>query len=117
MGLDPKAAEAANPARAPQASPAELSTPAPADAAPADADRIELSDAARARADGAQDPVSEQASQLLRDWPSLDPERMEMILSRLEQGVYEAPESVKQVAERLYADLTEQPLDAQGPKP
>ncbi|NNF59054.1 MAG: hypothetical protein HKN04_12540 [Rhodothermaceae bacterium] len=115
IGMDPKATEAAQPTRTSDAAPTEQSAPVLADA-----DRIELSDAARTRSGEAQDPQDpalEQARQVLRDWPSLDPERKAMILARLEEGFYSKPESIKQMAEGLYADLTEQPLEAQGADP
>ncbi len=112
IGLDPKATEAANLTRTPEASPVEKPT-----LTPSDNDRVELSDEALTRTEEVQDPVLEQASNVLRDWPSLDPERIEMILARLEDGFYNKSDILKQVAESLYADLTEQPLDAQGAKP
>ncbi len=79
-------------------------------------DRVELSEAARARSAETEvpaepkDPTVEKASQTLRDWPSLDPERKAQIMARLEEGFYSRPDTLQEVAERLYDDLVGMPL-------
>lgn len=114
LGVDSKATEATDPTHS-------STPPAPEDSTAsqgvADLDRVELSEAARARVAQEEDPALEHAREVLRDWPTLDPERKAMILARLEEGFYSKPESVKQVAEGLYADLTERPLEAKGSSP
>ncbi len=85
---------------APNAS-AKSETPANAPAG----DRVELSDAARAQSK-AKGGELEQARQALLDQPPLDPERKEHILRRVQEGYYSQPDVIKQIAERLPADLT-----------
>lgn len=111
IGLDPKAKETAQYTPAADASAQETSQPREAAPPSPNADRVEISDAARARTEESKEPILERARDVLRDWPGLDPERLEMIRARLEEGAYSKPESVKQMAEGFLADLTGQTPD------
>ncbi|MEP0548536.1 MAG: hypothetical protein ABJF88_16495 [Rhodothermales bacterium] len=101
--LDPKASDAAGEAR-PTPPVAKTS-----DAGSAAQDRIELSDAARARTNEPQDPALESARETLRSLPGLDPERKAIILGKLEENAYGQPDTIKRLAERLRSDLNGQP--------
>jgi hypothetical protein len=68
-------------------------------------DRVELSEAARAQSK-AKGGELEQAHEALLDMPPLDPKRKEDILRRVQSGYYSQPDVLKQVAQRLSADLT-----------
>ncbi len=110
LGVDPKAVEAARPASASSKASAERSP-----SGGTDVDRVELSPEALARAGEPQDSVLERARETLRDWPTLDPERMEMIRARLEEGAYRQPDSLKQLATTVLADLSGTTPDARTP--
>jgi hypothetical protein len=76
--------------------------------APANApieDRVELSEAARAQSK-AKGGELEKAHQELLDMPPLDPKRKDHILRRVQEGYYSQPDVLKQIAQRLSADLT-----------
>lgn len=68
-------------------------------------DRVELSEAARAQSK-AKGGELEQAREALLDMPPLDPERKDHILRRVQEGYYSQPDVIKQIAQRLHADLT-----------
>lgn len=75
--------------------------------APANApteDRVELSEAARAQSKKGGE--LEQAHEELLSMPPLDPARKDHILRRVQEGYYSQPDVVKQIAQRLHADLT-----------
>lgn len=68
-------------------------------------DRVELSEAALAQSKARNEELGKAHEQLL-DMPPLDPERKDHILRRVQEGYYSQPDVLKQVAERLHADLT-----------
>lgn len=78
-------------------------------AAKASNDSVEISDSARAaQADGqyaADLPVAQRA---LTEIPPLSESRAQEIIKRVEEGYYSKPDNVKQIAEQLARDLSQQ---------
>ncbi len=108
----PAAAAAAVGAIRSDATSAEGSRPdaAPAGAAPADGDRVEISDAARARAAGAPDAGSleiEVARLALTRGAEMDASRLHELRERVRTGYYDSPPAIDRIAEAAARDLAE----------
>ncbi|PAP75776.1 flagellar biosynthesis anti-sigma factor FlgM [Rubrivirga marina] len=83
---------------------------APAGAAPSEGDRLEISDAARARAAGAPEAGSleiEVARLALRQGGEMDAARLHELRERVRTGYYDNPPAIDRIAEAAARDLAE----------